>query len=200
MPPGKAGLVVATVRVDGTISSPERNDRDGFQSGTARVFHPRRATSLYDGDVEKIGLDGVTFRREFERRVRQASRTNGDETNLRECRRAAMRIMWRAWGLGALVAAGLILSNGALRAERCAGRACEGGGQGRRGYAWKRRPTARSNTRPIARARTFTCVDLSGVSAARSGGSARGGFRSGEELSRRRLTRLARSRWCAWKF
>ncbi|HVB86434.1 MAG TPA: type IV pilus secretin PilQ [Candidatus Dormibacteraeota bacterium] len=28
-----------------------------------------------------------------------------------------MRIMWRAWGLGALVAAGLLLSNGALRAN-----------------------------------------------------------------------------------
>ena len=28
-----------------------------------------------------------------------------------------MRILWRAWGLGALVAAGLILSNGALRAS-----------------------------------------------------------------------------------
>jgi len=28
-----------------------------------------------------------------------------------------MRIMWRAWGLGALMAAGLIMSNGALPAS-----------------------------------------------------------------------------------
>lgn len=61
LPPGKAGLVVATVRVDGTVRS---------QSGMIAivsnpnnsVYFVREGDRLYDGDVEKIGLDGVTFR------------------------------------------------------------------------------------------------------------------------------------------
>ncbi len=61
LPPGKAGLVVATVRVDGTVRS---------QSGMIAivsnpnnsVYFVREGDQLYDGDVEKIGLDGVTFK------------------------------------------------------------------------------------------------------------------------------------------
>jgi len=61
LPPGKAGLVVATVRVDGTVRA---------QSGMIAivsnpnnsVYFVREGDRLYDGDVEKIGLDGVTFR------------------------------------------------------------------------------------------------------------------------------------------
>ncbi|MGA8012556.1 MAG: hypothetical protein WB949_09030 [Candidatus Acidiferrales bacterium] len=61
LPPGKAGLVIATVRVDGAVrsgsamiavvSNPEQS-----------VYFIREGDRLYDGDVEKIGLDGVTFR------------------------------------------------------------------------------------------------------------------------------------------
>jgi hypothetical protein len=60
LPPGKAGLVVATVRVDGTVksgdaliavvSNPERH-----------VYFVRQGDQLYDGTVERIDLDGVTF-------------------------------------------------------------------------------------------------------------------------------------------
>jgi hypothetical protein len=60
LPPGKAGLVVATVRVDGTVksgsellavvSNPERH-----------VYFVRQGDQLYDGTVEKLDLDGVTF-------------------------------------------------------------------------------------------------------------------------------------------
>ncbi len=60
LPPGKAGLVVATVRVDGTVksgdellavvSNPERH-----------VYFVREGDHLYDGSVKKIDLDGVTF-------------------------------------------------------------------------------------------------------------------------------------------
>jgi hypothetical protein len=60
LPPGKAGLVVATVQVDGTVksgaellavvSNPERH-----------VYFVREGDQLYDGTVEKIDLDGVTF-------------------------------------------------------------------------------------------------------------------------------------------
>jgi Tfp pilus assembly protein PilP len=61
LPPGKAGLVVATVRVDGTV-----NSQGGMiaivSNPEQHVYFIREGDRLYDGDVEKIGLDGVTFR------------------------------------------------------------------------------------------------------------------------------------------
>ena len=61
LPPGKAGLVIATVHVSGTVqaaggmiavvSNPEE-----------RVYFIKEGDRLYDGDVEKISLDGVTFK------------------------------------------------------------------------------------------------------------------------------------------
>jgi Tfp pilus assembly protein PilP len=61
LPPGKAGLVIATVRVDGAV-------RSGTQmiavvsNPEQSVYFIREGDRLYDGDVEKIGLDGVTFK------------------------------------------------------------------------------------------------------------------------------------------
>jgi hypothetical protein len=61
LPPGKAGLVVATVHVDGTIHS--ANGMIAIVSNPEQhVYFIREGDRLYDGDVEKIGLDGVTFR------------------------------------------------------------------------------------------------------------------------------------------
>ena len=61
LPPGKAGLVVATVRVDGAV-----NSQGGMiaivSNPEQHVYFIREGDRLYDGDVEKIGLDGVTFR------------------------------------------------------------------------------------------------------------------------------------------
>jgi len=61
LPPGKAGLVVATVRVDGTVRA--QNGMIAIVSNPNNsVYFVREGDRLYDGDVEKIGLDGVTFR------------------------------------------------------------------------------------------------------------------------------------------
>jgi len=61
LPPGKAGLVVATVRVDGTVQS--GNSMIAVVSNPEEhVYFIRVGDKLYDGDVEKISLDGVTFR------------------------------------------------------------------------------------------------------------------------------------------
>jgi len=61
LPPGKAGLVIATVRVDGAVQSP--NGMIAVVSNPEqRVYFVREGDHLYDGDVEKIGLDGVTFK------------------------------------------------------------------------------------------------------------------------------------------
>ncbi|HUJ32610.1 MAG TPA: hypothetical protein VLY23_15115 [Candidatus Acidoferrum sp.] len=61
LPPGKAGLVISTVRVDGAVQSP--NGMIAVVSNPEqRVYFVREGDHLYDGDVEKIGLDGVTFK------------------------------------------------------------------------------------------------------------------------------------------
>lgn len=61
LPPGKAGLVISSVRVDGAVSLP-----DGMiavvSNPEEHVYFIREGDHLYDGEVEKIGLDGVTFR------------------------------------------------------------------------------------------------------------------------------------------
>jgi hypothetical protein len=61
LPPGKAGLVVATVRVDGTIKSPE-GMMAVVSNPEQHVYFVREGDQLYDGNVEKIAIDGVTFR------------------------------------------------------------------------------------------------------------------------------------------
>jgi Tfp pilus assembly protein PilP len=61
LPPGKAGLVIATVRVSGTVQS-----AGGMiavvSNPEERVYFIKEGDRLYDGDVEKISLDGVTFK------------------------------------------------------------------------------------------------------------------------------------------
>jgi hypothetical protein len=61
LPPGKAGIVIASVRVDGTVKS--GNGMIAVVSNPdQRVYFIREGDRLYDGDVEKISLDGVTFK------------------------------------------------------------------------------------------------------------------------------------------
>jgi hypothetical protein len=61
LPPGKAGLIIATVHVDGTVRSPS-GMLAVVSNEDRRVYFIREGDKLYDGDVEKIGLDGVTFK------------------------------------------------------------------------------------------------------------------------------------------
>jgi len=61
LPPGKAGLIIGTVRVDGTVKSPG-GMLAVVSNEEQRVYFVREGDKLYDGDVEKIGLDGVTFK------------------------------------------------------------------------------------------------------------------------------------------
>jgi hypothetical protein len=61
LPPGKAGLVIAQIRVDGTVKS--QNGMIAVVSNPQqRVYFIREGDRLYDGEVEKISLDGVVFR------------------------------------------------------------------------------------------------------------------------------------------
>jgi hypothetical protein len=61
LPPGKAGLVIATVRVDGTVKAAS-GMLAVVTNPDQRTYFIREGDQLYDGDVEKIGLDGVTFK------------------------------------------------------------------------------------------------------------------------------------------
>src|SRR5271170_3873891 len=57
LPPGKAGLVIATVHVDGTVKAAS-GMLAVVTNPDQRTYFIREGDRLYDGDVEKIGLDG----------------------------------------------------------------------------------------------------------------------------------------------
>ena len=60
MPPGKAGLQVSTLRLDGVVRAP--NGMIAVVSNPqARTYFLREGDQLYDGRVEKIAMDGVSF-------------------------------------------------------------------------------------------------------------------------------------------
>jgi Tfp pilus assembly protein PilP len=60
LPPGKAGLQVASLRLDGIVKSP--NGMIAVVTNPqSRTYFLREGDQLYDGKVEKIALDGVSF-------------------------------------------------------------------------------------------------------------------------------------------
>ena len=63
LPPGKAGLQVGTLRLDGIVRAPS-----GMIAVVAnpqnRTYFLREGDQLYDGKVEKISMEGVTFHEE----------------------------------------------------------------------------------------------------------------------------------------
>jgi len=60
LPPGKAGLVVASLRIDGIV-----HNTGGMiaivSNPQMRVYFLREGDKLYDGSVDKITLDSVSF-------------------------------------------------------------------------------------------------------------------------------------------
>jgi hypothetical protein len=61
LPPGKAGLIIASIHVDGTVRAPSGMIAV-VSNPEQRVYFIREGDRLYDGEVQKIGLDGVTFK------------------------------------------------------------------------------------------------------------------------------------------
>lgn len=60
LPPGKAGLQVASLRLDGIVKAP--NGMIAVVTNPQqRTYFLREGDQLYDGKVEKIALDGVSF-------------------------------------------------------------------------------------------------------------------------------------------
>jgi hypothetical protein len=60
LPPGKAGLQVNTLRLDGIVRAP--NGMIAVVSNPQlRTYFLREGDQLYDGRVEKIAMDGVSF-------------------------------------------------------------------------------------------------------------------------------------------
>jgi hypothetical protein len=63
LPPGKLGLQVGTLRLDGIVRAP--NGMIAVVSNPqARTYFLREGDRLYDGSVEKISMDGVSFHEE----------------------------------------------------------------------------------------------------------------------------------------
>jgi hypothetical protein len=63
LPPGKLGLQVSTLRLDGIVRSP--NGMIAVVSNPqARTYFLRDGDRLFDGSVEKISMDGVSFHEE----------------------------------------------------------------------------------------------------------------------------------------
>lgn len=60
LPPGKAGLVIGTLTVQGTVQG-SNGPIAVIANPDQRVYFVREGDRLYDGEVEKINLDGVTF-------------------------------------------------------------------------------------------------------------------------------------------
>lgn len=60
LPPGKAGLQVGTLRLDGVVRAP--NGMIAVVTNPqARTYFLREGDQLFDGRVEKISMDGVSF-------------------------------------------------------------------------------------------------------------------------------------------
>ena len=60
LPPGKAGLQVSTLRLDGVVKAP--NGMIAVVTNPQlRTYFLREGDQLYDGRVEKIAMDGVSF-------------------------------------------------------------------------------------------------------------------------------------------
>jgi hypothetical protein len=63
LPPGKAGLQVSTLRLDGIVRAP--NGMIAVVSNPqSRTYFLREGDHLYDGSVDKITMDGVSFHEE----------------------------------------------------------------------------------------------------------------------------------------
>lgn len=60
MPPGKAGLQVSTLRLDGIVRAPTGMIAV-VSNPQLRTYFLREGDQLYDGRVEKIAMDGVSF-------------------------------------------------------------------------------------------------------------------------------------------
>jgi Tfp pilus assembly protein PilP len=60
LPPGKAGLQVSTLRLDGVVRAPSGMIAV-VTNPQARTYFLREGDQLYDGRVEKIAMDGVSF-------------------------------------------------------------------------------------------------------------------------------------------
>jgi Tfp pilus assembly protein PilP len=60
LPPGKAGLIIETLHINGIVNSPTGTIAV-VSNSQQRVYFLRDGDKLYDGSVQKITLDGITF-------------------------------------------------------------------------------------------------------------------------------------------
>jgi len=61
LPPGKAGLIVGSIRLDGLVSAPSGSIAV-VTNPQNRVYFLREGDRLYNGSVERITMESVSFR------------------------------------------------------------------------------------------------------------------------------------------
>ena len=61
LPPGKAGLVVGTLRIDGIVGGGTHGMIAIVSNPQQRVYFLREGDKLYDGSVQRITLEAVSF-------------------------------------------------------------------------------------------------------------------------------------------
>jgi Tfp pilus assembly protein PilP len=61
LPPGKAGLMISTLRVDGVVRS-SNGLLAVVTNPQQRTYFVRQGDRLYDGNVEQITMEGVSFK------------------------------------------------------------------------------------------------------------------------------------------
>ncbi len=62
LPPGKRGLVIGQLSVDGIVVSPTELIVVVTMSGRNRAYFLREGDELYDGRVSQVTPDGVVFK------------------------------------------------------------------------------------------------------------------------------------------
>ena len=102
LPPGKAGLQVSTLRLDGIVRS-SAGMIAVVSNPQARTYFLREGDQLYDGRVDKIAMDGVSFHELGKDAFGKPVERSGTKENLRQCRRTAMTMNRPAFRIGCLI-------------------------------------------------------------------------------------------------
>ena len=80
----------------------------------SRTYFLREGDQLYDGKVEKIAMDGVSFHEVGQGRVRKTRGAPSEQETLLQCRRTAMKTNWPAYRIGCLILASIWREHGSL--------------------------------------------------------------------------------------
>ncbi len=93
LPPGKPGLMIGNLRIDGIVNGP--NGMIAIVSNPQqRVYFLREGDHLYDGEVEHITMEGISFHQTGKDPSANAVERGSCQAALSNSRRTAMKTYW----------------------------------------------------------------------------------------------------------